>query len=323
MADVAEKPIEAASIRPSRKLEDSTPFVDTWPTLNAIYEDQGYLLLRSVLDRPSIDRALRRMMAVMARHGIVAADATEPFWTGKPLVGRHEESAEFAGICQELVSTPANMVVFEKLLGEPVAGVPIVQYRSYPPNSPLLMVHQDGFYSPGIEGFRPVWIPLTTIDEAVGGLMLAPGMHRQGALHRTDMPPGFPIMAGDIPDDAWATTTFYPGDVLVVHPWTPHVGAPNTSNRVRFSIDTRVQSARNPCVLLGDVIAVDSTSVTLRTLDGEKRLGLDAETFIRTGERASIRVPIAEVVGKVPLGMRVVASFQGDKALMLRRASEA
>jgi hypothetical protein len=323
MADVAEKPIEARSIRPSRTLEDNTPFVDTWPVLNAIYEEQGYLLLRSVLDRSSIDRALRQMMTVMARHGIVAADATEPLWTGKPLVGRHEESAEFAGICQELVSTPANLVLFEKVLGEPVAGVPIVQYRSYPPNSPLLAVHQDGFYSPGIEGFRPVWIPLTTIDQSVGGLMLAPGMHRQGTLHRTDMPPGFPILADTIPEDAWATTTFYPGDVLVIHPWTPHVGAPNTSNRVRFSIDTRVQSARNPCVLLGNVMAVDGSSVTLRTARGEMRLTLDAATFIRTGERAGVRVPIAEVVEKVPLGMRVVASFQGDRALMLRRASEA
>lgn len=323
MADVAEKPMEAALIRPTRKLEDNTPFVDDWSTLNAIYEEQGYLLLRSVLDRPSIDRALRRMMTVMSRHGIVAAEATEPFWTGRPLIGRHEESAEFAGICRELVSAPANMLVFEKVLGEPAADVPIVQYRSYPPNSPLLTVHQDGFYSPGIEGFRPVWIPLTIIDETVGGLMLAPGMHRQGALHRTDMPPDFPIMAGDIPEDAWATTTFYPGDVLVVHPWTPHVGAPNTSNRVRFSIDTRVQSARNPCVLLGEVIAVDHTSVTLRTQIGEKWLALDDDTFIRTGERASVRVPIAEIVGKVPLGMRVVASFRGDKALMLRRASEA
>ena len=322
-AEIAKRPIDAASIHPSRELEDSTRFIDDWPTLNAIYEEQGYLLLRSVLHRPSIDHALRRMMAVMARHGIVDADATEPLWTGKPLIGRHEESAEFGGICQELVSTPANMSVFEKVLGEPVAAVPIVQYRSYPPNSPLLMVHQDGFYSPGIKGFRPVWIPLTTIDESVGGLMLALGLHREGPLHRTDMPPSYPILAGVIPEDAWATTTFYPGDVLVVHPWTPHVGAPNTSNRVRFSIDTRVQSAHNPCVLLGDVIAVDSTSVTLRTARGEKRLALDAETFIRTEERAGVRVPFAEVVAKVPLGLRVVASFEGERALMLRRASEA
>jgi hypothetical protein len=323
MNSVAVRPIDAESIRPSHDLEDSSRVLDDWPKLNAIYEEQGYLLLRGALDRASIDRALRRMMTVMARHGIVAADAQEPVWTGKQLSGRHEESAEFAGICRELVTTPRNMDVFEKVLGEPIDYVPIVQYRSYPPNSPLLMVHQDGFYTPGIEGFRPVWIPLMTIDEAVGGLMLAPGLHRNGALHRADMSPAFPIPADAIPGDSWATTTFNPGDVLVVHPWTPHVGMRNTSDRVRFSIDTRVQSARNPCVVLGDVIAVDDASVMLRTARGVKRLTLDADTFIRTGERAGIRVPLAEVTAKVPLGMRVVASLDEDRALMLRRASEA
>jgi hypothetical protein len=323
MTNVAERPIDAESIRPSHDLEDSSRFLDDWPTLNAIYEEQGYLLLRGVLDRVSVDRALHRMMKVMARHGIVAANAQEPVWTGKPLVGRHEESVEFAGICQDLIAMPANMAVFEKVLGEPIAYVPIVQYRSYPPNSPLLMVHQDGFYSPGIEGFRPVWIPLTAIDESVGGLWLAPRMHRAGPLHRADLPPSFPILANAIPDDAWATTAFSPGDVLIVHPWTPHVGGRNTSNRVRFSIDTRVQSARNPCVLLGNVTAVDETSVTLSINREEKRLMLDANTFIRTAERPGDRVPLAEVIAKVPLGMRVVASFDGDRALMLRRASQA
>jgi hypothetical protein len=323
MPSVAARPIAAETIRPSHELKDSSRFLNDWPALTAIYEEQGYLLLRSVLDHGSIDRALRRMMVVMARHGIVAADAAAPLWTGAPLTGRHEESTEFAGICKELITTPANMAVFEKVLGEPVADVPIVQYRSYPPNSPLLLVHQDGFYSPGIEGFRPVWIPLMTIDEAVGGLLLAPGLHRNGPLHRADMPPECPILADDIPENAWATTTFHAGDLLVVHPWTPHVGGRNTSDRVRFSIDTRVQSARNPCVLLGNVIAVDATSVTLATERGEKRLTLDARTFIRTGKHAGMRVPLAEATEKIPLGMRVVASFEADRALMLRRASEA
>jgi hypothetical protein len=323
MNSVAIRPIDAESIRPSHDLEDSSGIIDDWPKLNATYEERGYLLLRGALDRASIGRALRRMMTVMARHGIVAPDAQEPLWTGKPLSGRHEESDEFAGICRELVTTPRNMSVFEKVLGEPIDYVPIVQYRSYPPNSPLLMVHQDGFYTTGVEGFRPVWIPLMTIDEAVGGLMLAPGLHRNGALHRADTPPAFPIPADAIPGDAWATTTFTPGDVLIVHPWTPHVGKRNTSDRVRFSIDTRVQSARNPCVVLGNVIAVDNSSVTLRTARGEKRLMLDADTFIRTGERAGVRVQLEEVSAKIPLGLRVVASVDNDRALMLRRASEA
>ena len=315
--------INAADIDPILELEDSNSALDDWAQLNSIYERQGYLLFRGVLDRGSVDRALRRMMDVVARYGVVAAGAIEPLWTGKPLLEPLEESKAFSGICRELIEHPLNLAVFEKILGEKASPVPIVQYRSYPPKTPIATVHQDGFYSPGIQGFRPLWMPLMKIDREVGGLTLAPGVHKKGVLHNVAKPPIFPIPADVIPQDAWATTTYHPGDVLVIHPYTPHVGLANTSDRVRFSIDSRVQSAASPCVLLGDVISVSPNSVTLRTEQGDRTIGVSEQTYIRTGENRGVRIQLEQFEKSTPPGMRIIATLEGTNALMLRRASEA
>jgi ectoine hydroxylase-related dioxygenase (phytanoyl-CoA dioxygenase family) len=316
--------VDAASIKPTRQLRDSNHAIDDFAELSGIYEEQGYLLFRNVLDRASIDRALRRMMDVVAKHGVVAPGATEPLWAGGavPRNEYYEESAEFAGICNELVAVPANLAVFEKILGEPVCQVPMVSYRSYPPHTPLSMVHQDGFFTQGVEGYRPIWIPLMTITEEIGGLTLAEGMHKSGYLHNLAKPPNFPIPADRIPADRWATTVFHPGDVLVINPCTPHIGLANRSDRVRFSIDTRVQSASNPSMLLGNVAATTADSITLRTADGDRVLNVNADTYIRTGEVRGSRIPLERFQEAAPVGMRVVVARSGDQALMIRRSSE-
>jgi hypothetical protein len=324
--------INTADLKPSFDLSDSTAYLDDAAKLKELYFDQGYLLLRGVLNRDSVYRALTRMAKVMARHGIVADEVPglvnndpyqEPKWTGKPVEGHWEVSPEFSGISRELVEHPQNLAVLGKVLGEPACTVPMVNYRCYPPHTPLSMVHQDGQYSPGIEGYRPVWIPLVEIDATVGGLILAPGEHKRGRLHNLAKPPLFPIPGDAIPADAWATTTYHPGDVLVVHPWMPHVGMANTSERIRFSIDTRVQSAANPRVVLGDVEAVTETSITLRKLDGTLHTyRVDDESYLRTGDNPGVRFSLPDFAVQTRLGLRVVAAIEEGKAMFVRRASE-
>lgn len=314
--------IDPSGIDPQIELKDSNYALGDKKLLDALYEEQGYLLFRGVLDLGTINRALRRMMTIMARHGVVSEDATEPMWAGKPTPAGMEESPEFSGICLELVEDPANQDFFESLLGERPASVPIVQYRSYSPGTAISMVHQDGFFSPGIHGFRPVWMPLMTIDRKVGSLMLVPGAHKNGLIHNLAKPPNFPIPAEMIPDEHWATTTFHAGDVLIIHPHTPHVGMANTSDRVRFSIDTRIQSADRPCVLLGDVVATRPDALTIRTAQGDRTIGIGADTYIRTGENRGSRIPLPNFQDNTPAGLRVVVAIDGDQATMIRRASE-
>lgn len=323
MIPLGPEDLDPGKIQPTRRLEDSNAVLDDLTAMNALYEEQGYLLFRDVLDKGTVRRALKRMMVVAARNGIIEPDTEEPVWTGREVDNALESSTEFAGVCKELIQDPKNVPVFEKILGEPFCQVPITQYRAYAPHYPLSLPHQEGFQSPGVMGYRPIWMPLVDIDESMGGLTLALGVHKRGFVHNMNKPPLFPIAADSVPADAWATADYHPGDVLVIHPCTPHIGLYNRSNKVRFSIDTRVQSARNPSVVLGNVVKVDNKSVTLQLQDGPvTTYRLADEGFLRTGENAGVKLSKDEFARITSVGLRVIAAVKGDEAVMVRRAAE-
>jgi hypothetical protein len=314
--------LDPGKIYASKVLIDSAPLLEDREQLDKRYGAEGYLFFSGVLDIHAIEAAFKRMMAVMEHYGIVEPGAQEPIWTGKPLEGNHQEDPLFSGICKELIEHPHNAAVFEKILGEPFCSFPITQYRSYPPFTTQGKVHQDGFTSPGVTNYRGVWMPMMTIDEKIGGLILAPGQHKRGYFHNMGKPPIFPIPEGIIPADAWASTTFHRGDVVVFHPEMPHVGIRNTSHLVRLSIDTRVQSASNPTVFVGNIIELRPDGLTLDCNDGiKRRFAVNEDTFIRTGENTRVRIPLSTFVQETRLGMRAMLAASGDQATMIRRAS--
>jgi hypothetical protein len=262
------------------------------------------------------------MLAIAARHGLVEPGDKDGKWTGKPFKGGLEESPEFSGISRRLVERPDNLKVLERVLGEKACMVPIVQYRTYPPEGPVTIVHQDGFYSPGIQDYKPVWIPLVACKKEMGGLMLAVGQNKRGYFHNLAKPTPFPVPVGAIPEDSWATTDYEPGDVLLVHPCTPHASMPNTSNRLRISFDTRVQSAARPSAVAATVLAVTPNTITVNgDIIGERTLKVDRETYLRPVD-PGIREPFEKFAEVTRPGMRLVVVMDGDRAVMLRRASE-
>lgn len=313
---------DVTRINPTAVLQSTNHLLDDPEGLAKFYEENGYLLLRNVLERESIAQARREMFAVMERHGLIGPGATEPVWTGKPFAGGLEESDEFAGISRRLLEHPDNAVVMAKILGEPACTVPIVQYRTYPPGSPQSSIHQDGFYSPGIQDYRPVWITLTDCPRQFGGLAIAVGQNRRGYMHNLAKAPASPIPEGVIPDETWATTDYQPGDVLVIHPYAPHASLPNRTNLCRVTFDTRVQSAAYPRVIAGTVADFTADSITMQTRDGlSRKFRVDNETFIRIITPHQ-RIPYAEYVETVKQGMNLVVAFDGDHAEMLRKAAE-
>jgi hypothetical protein len=314
--------LSAADIVPTQILRDSTADLDDRRTLDLRFEEDGYLFFRGLIEPAAIEAARRRMLAPFVARGLVAADDDEAVWIGGDAPGLPETSPEFKGICRELFEWPGVATAFERLLGEKICTVPMVQYRAYQPNHPLGGVHQDGFYSPGILDYRPVWIPLIETDAAMGGLTLAAGMTRQGFFHNLAKPPRSPIPVGIIPDHAWSWAPYRPGDVVVIHPNTPHVGLPNRSNRMRLSLDTRVQAAARPSVIVGTLVGLGVDAITLRLDDGAlETLAIDDETFIRT-EHAARRMSRAEFAERTSPGLRLLASRDGSRAMMLRRPDE-
>lgn len=315
------EPLNVLDVHPTRELEPCNHLLDDHDALMRFHDEQGYIFLRDVVNHDALDQARREMFAIMERHGLIEPGATEPVWTGKPFAGGMEESPEFAGISRRLVDHPGNQKVLEQILGEPVVQIPIVQYRTYPPGGSITGPHQDGFTSPGILGYKPLWMPITNCEREVGGLAVAVGQCNCGYLHNVAERPS-KIPAGLIPEDAWATTDYFPGDVLVLNPYAPHCSMPNTSNRLRVTIDTRVESAANPRVLLADVLEVRPDSIRVRSQDGtEKTFRVDADTFIRI-EHPGVRQTIEEYVATTVPGQRIVVIFDDDHAKTLRRASE-
>jgi ectoine hydroxylase-related dioxygenase (phytanoyl-CoA dioxygenase family) len=313
--------LNARGIVPTKEFQDCTDLLDDHEALNEFYEDNGYLFFRNALSSKSVECAREEMLAIAADHyGIVDKDDPIGRWNGTPLENFSEDGVEFSGISRRLIEDPSNQEFLAKVLGEPAAMVPLVQYRLYPPNGPITPVHQDGFYSPGIEGYRPVWTALVDCPREVGGLMVAVKQHKRGFYHNLAKPTPFPVPEGLIDPDSWTTADYKAGDVLVVHPYSPHAGTPNTSDRLRVTLDTRVQSAKNPKAFAAVVKSVTPDSLTVVADDdnvGEVTLSVSEDTFIRVREPGK-REDFARFVEYTVPGMRLLVVREGDNAQMLR-----
>lgn len=314
--------LDVADVRAEGELESCNHLLADRQALERFYEEKGYILLRGVLDPITVTQARDAMLAVAAGLGLTEPGDPTGKWTGKPLPGGMEESDLYAGIAKRLIEHPANLAVLEQVLGEPACAVPIVQYRTYPPHSKLGTVHQDGFYSPGIQDYKPVWITLTPCTRDMGGLAIAVGQNRRGYFHNVGKPNPFPIPRDAIPADSWATTDYMPGDVLLVHPCTPHCGLANTTDRLRVSFDSRVQSAAHPSAVAATVTGFTTDSVTVDADHiGQCTLTVDKDSFIRP-INPGIREPFEGFANYMQPGMRLVVVRDGDRAVMLRKAAE-
>lgn len=315
--------LDTLAITPKRTFEICNAMLDDHDALERFYEDNGYLFFRNVLDAASVREARDAMLAIAHdEFGLVEKGDTSARWTGKEYPPRSEERPCFEGISRRLIANPANQALLSKILGEAPSMVPIVQYRLYPPNGPVTGVHQDGFFSPGIHDYKPLWIPLVPCPREVGGLMIAVGQNKGGYYHNLAKP-SFAIPDDVIDPDSWATIDFEPGDLLVVHPHSPHAGTPNTSDRLRISFDTRVQSARDPSTFEARVDAVTPTSLTVTSLDGTVgtlTLSVDPETYIRV-RNPGVKEKFEEFEQVTQPGMEIVVVREGDRAAMLRMRS--
>lgn len=314
--------LHVADIRPARELESCNHLLGDRAALGKFYDENGYILLRDVLDAEAVALAREEMLAVAVKLGLIAPGDETARWTGRPLPANLEESDLYRGIARRLIEHPANLEVMEKVLGEPARAVPIVQYHLYPPSGPVTTVHQDGFFSPGVQDYKPLWVVLTPCNREVGGLALAVGQNKQGYFHNVGKPAPYPFPRDAVPDDAWATTDYMPGDLLIVDPSTPRCGMPNTSDRLRISFDTRVQSASHPSAIAATVKAVTPDTITVDAGDlGEQIFNVDADSFIRV-LHPGVREKFEDFADYTKPGMRLVLVRDGARAVMLRKAAE-
>lgn len=227
--------------------------------LRALMTEYGYLLLRGALDRELVRRVRDDLTAVLHDCNILESPAAPPIWSGGPPPTEEEYLACYERAVQldsfnRLAESPEVRAVMEALYGGPVQVWAQRLLRIIPPDpdgaAPLgVGAHQDGSPQLGYltRDFSTAWIPLTAIDERLGGLAVVPGSHAGGVREQSGSAASSlrtaktRVFAVPSADERWVTTTYRPGDLVVFHSMTLHKGHPNTSDRLRLSCDFRYQ----------------------------------------------------------------------------------
>ncbi|MGD9960809.1 phytanoyl-CoA dioxygenase family protein [Nocardioides sp.] len=277
----------------------------------------GYLFLRNVIDAADVTRVRGDLLSWCHAQGLVSSPAST-IWSGyaPPGLVSQPEDLHAMGMAPWLFARPSLQNLIRQLLDEEPFLLPINEYHfTWPGKAVPVGIHQDGVGSNNM-GFSVFWIPLVEITPELGGIEIAVGQHTRGHLHPI---PGLPhpyIPSGSLPADSWARATYRPGDVLVIDQMTPHRGLPNSSDRLRLSIDIRVLPASTPPPAIGIVVRITATSLTLRTQDGTEVCLLHDEATIVRGENARQTAP-AEITDY--LGKPAIVAHEDGRATLVRR----
>lgn len=116
--------------------------------------------------------------------------------------------------------------------------------RRSPPTPP----HQDFPHIQGTVDCITAWVPLTPCPPERGALRVLLGSHRDGLRPIASSAGVLNLEVADALSGPWATTSYGPGDVLLFHSLTVHGSLPNTTGRLRLSVDYRYQAPDEPVV---------------------------------------------------------------------------
>ena len=238
---------------------DATAAAGDPTRLKALLAEHGYLLLRGALNRDLVQRVRDDLIAVLHDCNILESPAAPPIWSGGPAPTEEEYMAYYERAVQldsfnRLAESAEVRAVMEAIYDGPVQVWEQRLLRIIPPDpdgaAPLgVGAHQDGSPQLGYltQDFCTAWVPLTDIDERLGGLAVVPCSHRGGVRAQTGSASSSLRTAKTQTFEApsageqWVTTTYRPGDLVVFASMTLHKGQPNTSDRLRLSCDFRYQ----------------------------------------------------------------------------------
>ena len=215
--------------------------------------------MRGALNRDLVQRVRDDLIAVLHDCNILESPAAPPIWSGGPAPTEEEYMAYYERAVQldsfnRLAESAEVRAVMEAIYDGPVQVWEQRLLRIIPPDpdgaAPLgVGAHQDGSPQLGYltQDFCTAWVPLTDIDERLGGLAVVPCSHRGGVRAQTGSASSSLRTAKTQTFEApsageqWVTSTYRPGDLVVFASMTLHKGQPNTSDRLRLSCDFRYQ----------------------------------------------------------------------------------
>jgi hypothetical protein len=295
--------------------------------LDAAWDRDGYWFFRDVLDHGAIARLREVYLGELAKLGVIEVGDPQARHNGAGLerVPPKLETLSERRAYRSFTAEPSVHDFFRRLLGDEPFWIPTVEYHTTPPTrdrsrNRYTYVHQDGFYNDGVP-FRICWIPLVPIDESVGGIVVAGGLHKGPCLHDRSSPPLFPIPDGAVPEAAWCRTNYLPGDLLMFDLNLPHTGLSNHSDRFRLSMDIRVMGASEDTPAVGPVIAIGADSISVRRADDGRvaTFALDESTYCRGGDGK--KTSPAEFSRSLKVGAEAIVAGRNGLATLVRTPS--
>ena len=243
-------------------LRDSQRLLPDMQALHAQFAEDGYLLLRGLIDRGKVKQARSTILHYMHQQNVLTRDA--PILEGvMPRGGRGAKMRRIA-YHEDVLAVIQAIELFDffaAYFDEPALTFDYKWLRAVG-NEQYTGAHYDFVYmGRGSGNLHTVWIPLgdTTVDH--GTLAVCKGSHNLPSFARIRDTYGRMDVDRDGIDGwftkdpmeivekfggEWLTSEFFMGDVILFGMHTMHASTTNLTNRFRLSCDVRFQPASDP-----------------------------------------------------------------------------
>ena len=260
------------------ELHDCTPLLDDPAALRQHMADEGYLLLRGILNRDEVMAARLSMLERLAADGHI--DLSYPLNEAKASpstkVSFKPDVAANNPLVDKVIYNGPMMDFFAHFLGGEVRHFDFTWIRTVAPGI-ATPPHMDIVYmGRGTKKLYTAWTPYGDVPRQMGSLMVLERSHHNQRLVNgygskdvdmycenrvgtgyTKMGGGGNISLGgwlsrdpvklrQRLDGRWLTTDFRMGDVLIFSVYLVHCSLDNNTDRIRISSDTRYQLACEP-----------------------------------------------------------------------------
>ncbi len=256
-------------------LRDSSELLSKPEELRLLMQEDGYLLIKSLLDSQKVWQARREIAACLANEGSLQTNSSIDDCIAKPglKMSFRPELARQSPTLQKLLYSGEMMDFFRILLEGEVRHYDYTWLRAIAPGQGTYP-HCDSVYmGRGTDFVYTAWTPLGNISWELGGLMILEKSHRietikngysrkdvdsyctnaknmsmyasgekewNGALSHN------PVSLRQRYGGRWLSAEFQAGDVLIFSIFTIHASLDNCSCAIRLSSDSRYQLASEP-----------------------------------------------------------------------------
>jgi phytanoyl-CoA dioxygenase PhyH len=247
------------------ELRDANSLLGDPAALQQRMQEDGYLLLRQLIDRDAVLQARHVILEHMAEQdalvpgkpvleGVMPANGKSVPMLGRKGITHHDavrrvfEGNELFGFFESFFEEQAQTFDYKWLRG---VG-----------NEGFTGAHYDVVYmGRGSDRLHTCWIPFGDLDIEQGTLAMCVGSHNQPGFEKLrntygQMDVDRDLIEGWFTEDPleitekfggqWKTTNYRAGDVIIFGMYTMHGSTTNTTDRFRLSADVRFQPNADP-----------------------------------------------------------------------------